>query len=171
VETAPRSDYVFWARGLFRVYAQSDAAGARKDAERTLALSPAYAPGYELRGLACLLTGEHEAAKENFAKAVSLSEFDPLLPYRLYLSAVASLCADRPAEAAESIEQAIQLRPNLRAFRKLQALCLRRSGDAEGAEKAEARAAKLPDAPSILAPRPRLADAQSEILQALAPSR
>ena len=169
VEASPRSDYVFWARGLFRVYGRPDHAGALKDVRRTLKLSPSYAPGYELLGLAHLLGGDYTEAEEALQKAVDLSQSDPLLPYRLYLHGLALVLADRAEDAAEVIEEAVQLRPNVWAYRRLQAIALEKAGRKEAAGKAEARAKQLPREPAILAPRPHLPESESALVEALAP--
>lgn len=170
VELSPRSDYVFWARGQFRVYAQPDYAGARKDVERALTLSPAFAPGYELQGLVHLLGGDFEQAVRSFEKAVSLSESDPLLPYRLFLQTVALVCAGRAQAAADSIERAIQLRPNEWGFQRLQALCYQRAGNGTTAKEAQTRAARLAKKPSILAPRMPVPQQHADLINALCPA-
>lgn len=169
VEALPRSDYVFWARGLFRVHVQRDHAGALKDVERALSLSPAFTPGFELKGLAHLLGDELNEAISSFEKSVALSESDPLLPYRLFLEAVALVCAGRPGEAAEAVDWAIELRPNEWPFHRLLAFCHRRAGDEEAAAKAEAWAGRLTPAPSVLAPRPPVPDAHAALAEELRP--
>ena len=92
VEIAPRSDYVFWVRGLFRLNVRKDLTGAERDYQRVMSLSPAYAPGFELRGQIELASGKLEQATESLAHSVALSEEDPLLPYRLYILSVANFC-------------------------------------------------------------------------------
>ena len=169
VESAPRSDYVFWARGLFRTYAQLDLAGALKDVERTLALSPAYAPGHQLLGFVHLAGGQYDEAVKNFCKAISLSESDPYLPSHYYMQAIGLLCASKPERAADTIEQAIQLRPNQWAFHRLQAICYQKARNDEAAKKAESRASGLPKEPSVLAHRPPLPPEQADLLDLLSP--
>ena len=169
VESAPRSDYVFWVRGMFRTLAELDLAGASKDAERTLALSPAYTYGYELLGLIHLARGEYREAEEDFCKAISLSESDPLLPGFIFLKAISQLCAGKPEKAAESIEQAIQLRPNHWSFHRLQAICFQEARKDEAAKKAEARASALPREPSVMAYRAPLPADKANLLSRLTP--
>jgi class 3 adenylate cyclase/tetratricopeptide (TPR) repeat protein len=159
VERLPRSDYVFFARGLLRVYARRDATAARRDAERTRALGPAYAPAFELDGLVHLLDGAFDDAAASFARAVALSADDPLLPYRQYLQAVALYARGERARARAVIEPAIELRPRVWGFHRLRALA---DGDARGVGPASA--------PSILAPRPPLPDEGAELVAALTPT-
>ena len=158
VERLPRSDYVFFARGLLRVYARRDAAAARRDAERTLALGPAYAPAFELDGLVHLLDGAFAHAAASFERAVALSADDPLLPYRRYLQAVALYAQGERARARAAIEPAIELRPSVWGFHRLRAL-------ADG----DTRDLRLAPAASILAPRPPLPDDAAELVAALTP--
>jgi len=169
VELSPRSDYVFFARGNFRALADTDYAGAKKDAERALTLNPSYSSGYDLLGCIHLAHGTYNDAVESFAKALSFSESDPNLPYRIYFQAVSLLCAHRPRQAAEKLEQAIQLRPNQWAYHRLQAICYQQAGDDTAAEKAELRASCLPREPSLLAYRPPLPHERIDLLDLLSP--
>ena len=162
VERLPRSDYVFFTRGLLRVHARRDAAGARRDAERTRALGPAYAPAYELDALVDLLEGAFERAAASLERAVALSADDPLLPYRQYLQAVALYALGERERAAAVIERAGEYRPRVWGFHRLRALC-RDAG-------ADDVAAPVARAPSILAPRPPLPAACADLVAALAPA-
>jgi class 3 adenylate cyclase len=162
VERLPRSDYVFFTRGLLRVYARRDAAGARRDAQRTLALGPAYAPAYELDALVDLLEGAFERAAASLERAVALSVDDPLLPYRQYLQAVALYTLGDRERAAAVIERAAECRPRVWGFHRLRALC-RAAGADDGA-------VPVARAPAILAPRPPLPAACAGLVAALAPA-
>jgi adenylate cyclase len=169
VEMSPRSDYIFWARAYFRVHSKRDSAGARRDVQRTLSLSPAYAHGYELLGLVDLLDGEYARAKENLSKAISLSETDPILPYRHFALAVCLYCAKEFSAAIESIDRAIQLKPSIRQYLKLREACQQSLGLSDDAQATAAQAAKLSGIPSMLALRlPLLAEA-NDLLSVLTP--
>jgi len=170
IEASPRSDYAFWTRSLFRVHVRRDMDGALEDARRTLLLSPAYAPGHEVLGLANMLCGDFQAAEYSLEKSISLSESDPLWPYRWFMLATSQLCQNKPTEAAKSIEKAIQLRPNQRSFLALQAECHRQGGNESAARDVELLAVGLPREPSILAPRPPLPDGHHDLLTLLAPT-
>jgi tetratricopeptide (TPR) repeat protein len=169
VESLPRGDYVFWARGLFRVFVQHDLAGALQDAERALALNPAYASGLDLMGFVNLASGNYEEAARHFGKAISLTESDPGVPFRYFAQAAALLCAGKAEQAADKIERAIQLRPNQWAYHRLRAICCRTTNDLEAAQKAEARSSELQREPSILAHRLSLPSDQADLLGLLSP--
>jgi class 3 adenylate cyclase/tetratricopeptide (TPR) repeat protein len=167
VELLPRSDYVFYARGFYRVFAQTDVDGALKDVNRALALSPAYVNGYNLRGMVRLAGGEFEKAAQDFEKAIALSESDPYLPHLTYMQAVGLLCVGKPNRASELIGQAIELRPSLRTFHCLQAVCFRKMGNDEAAKESDMRALHLAKEPSILALRPPLPREHADLLSLL----
>ena len=156
VEQAPRSDYIFWARGVFGVHVLRDREVARRDIERALSLNPAYPPAYEYLGLIDLLAERYSEAANNLERAVQMSESDPLLPTRLYFLAVSLVCDDWPAEARAAIERAIQLSPSPRSFHLSRAYCCRAQGDEIAAEEADDVATDLPKQASALAPRPPL---------------
>jgi class 3 adenylate cyclase/tetratricopeptide (TPR) repeat protein len=164
VESAPRSDYVFFARGFYRTYAQRDLAGASRDGDRALALNPSYSWAHQLLGFVHLAGGRYDEAVRELDKAITLSESDPSLPLRYYMQAIGLLCAGKPEQAADTVEQAIQLRPNQWAYHRLQAICHRKAGNDEAAEKAESRASALPKEPSVLAHRPPLPPEQADLL-------
>lgn len=167
IVAAPRSDYVFWVRSLFKAYVLRDSAAAEEDVRRTLLLSPAYAPGYELLGSCQLLAEKLDDADANLRKAIALSEADPLLSYRLYLLAICSFCQDNFEAALEATGRAIQLQPNQRLFYALRALLHERSGDSQRALEARSAADALPRAPSILAPRPPVSDSHEDLVSVL----
>jgi len=167
VELSPRSDYVFWSRGLYRVFVQGDLAGALKDVERILSLNPAYPPGYDLLGFAQLASEQYDQAVESFSKAISLSEADPSLSCRYFMKAIAQFCAGDAADAATAVEQAIQLRPRQWAFHRLHAICLETERDDLVAADAEARTQALQREPSILGHRPPLPATQNDLLKRL----
>ena len=119
VEISPRSDYVFWVRGLFRLRVRGDWQRAEGDIRRVMTLTPAYAPAFEVLGELNLAAGRPDDAVPALEQAVNLSQNDPLLPYRLYLLAVGLICAGRQAEAVSILEQALVLKPGLDAFKRL----------------------------------------------------
>ncbi len=170
VELAPRSDFIFSARSFFRTFIMRDASGAVKDADRALSLNPSYHIAYDSRANAHMLAGDNESAIGDLEKAVSLSETDPLLPYRLFLLSVACHLAGKPEQALETIERAIQLRSSLRSYHVLKALICAAAGRSREAEDAEARASQLPREPDILAPCPPLPEQYADLIGKLSPA-
>lgn len=169
VEHAPRSDYVFWTRGFFRVSIESDLAGARSDLRRAKELNPAYLENHELEAMILLMEEDFAGAAEAFGRLTSRGASNIMLPYRLYLKAVARLCAGDGAGAAEDAAHAADFNPNVRGLRILQALALEKAGQTEAAAKARAAADRLASAPAIVARRLNLPPAYEWVNEALAP--
>ena len=170
VELAPRSDFIFSARSFFRTFIMRDASGAVKDADRALSLNSSYHIAYDSRANAHMLAGNMENAIGDLEKAVSLSETDPLLPYRLFLLSIAYHLAGQPEQALVTIERAIQLRSSLRSYHVLKAVICASSGRSAEAENAEARASQLPREPDILAPCPPLPKQYADLIGKLSPN-
>lgn len=169
IEQAPHTDYMFWARALLNIYGVSNPAVAAKDVERTIALSPAYAPAYELLGALCMSLGQYRQAAQAAAKAVELSEGDPLQSYRCFLQATAYLLADAPEQALAAIAPAVQLRPRERNFHLAKAMALKALDRDAEAELAEADASRLAGGPSVLSPRPPAPADRADFANAFAP--
>lgn len=170
VELVPRSDYIFTVRSFLKSMVSRDASGALKDVERALSLNPSYHLAYDSRGMANMLAGKLSDAITDLEKAVTLGESDPLLAYRLFMLSIAYTIANRFQEATNTIEQAIQLRPNQRSYFVLKALICRSTGDEMGLGKAEAQASQLQKEPSIFALCPPLPDDQADFAHQFSPN-
>ncbi len=169
IELAPRSDYVIWARGVFRVHVLGDAVLARHDIDRCIALNAAYPPAYEYLGLIHLMNGQYVEAAEALQKSVELSDADPLVRTRMYFHAASLLCAGELQLARDTIKNAIQLSSRPRNFHLLHAYCCRKLGDEAAAQSAENDAAVAPDRLSVLTPRIPLPDELVELRDFLSP--
>lgn len=150
IELAPRSDYAIWTRGLFRLQVLNDPEGAASDLRRVLTLSPSYVPGLEVLGQIEMASGRFMDAEIHLQRAVALSESDTLLPYRLFLLAVACCCLTRYGDAADHLERAIQLRSRVFALRALRAIVKKLNENSAVPPAPEIEGPKLP---SILAPQ------------------
>jgi TolB-like protein len=170
VERLPRSDYALFVRAAFAVFVHGDTTSAFRDLDRTLALTPSYAPGLEFRGLAHLRAREPAAAAVELERAVDVSEGDPLLPCRLFMLALAHHLADAPERGLAAIERAIQERPSQRNYHVLKAICAAAAGDDAARRAAERRAHTLARTPSILAPRPPLPPEHAGLARRFAPA-
>jgi class 3 adenylate cyclase/tetratricopeptide (TPR) repeat protein len=170
VELAPRSDFIFSARSIFQTFIVRDASGALKDAERALSLNSSYHIAYDSRAAAHMLAGDMQSAIRDLEKATSLTETDPLLPYRLFMLSIAHHLAEQPKEALDAIERALQLRSNQRSYHILKAVICRSSNNMAEADDAETRASQLSREPSILAPRPPLPEQYADLVDMLSPS-
>lgn len=168
VERAPRSDFVFTSRAFFRSRLRRDAPGALRDAERALSLNASYHIAYDARAEAHMLAGRMDAAIRDLEKSVALAESDPLLPFRLFLLAIACHLAGRGEKALETLDHALQLRAGERRYHGLKAIVCRALGQAGQAAEADDRAARLPNLPSIVAPLPALPEVHAELVSRLA---
>lgn len=169
VELAPRGDFIFTARAYFRAMVAGDASGAMKDAERALSVNPSYHVAYDALGLARLMSGDFEGSIQDLEKSLWLSESDPLLPFRLFVLAIACHIAEHHDRALDMIERAIQLRPNERSYYLTREMICRAAGDAQSADEAAASASRLPAKASILAPRIPLPEAHAAMMDLFAP--
>ncbi|MEL7464106.1 MAG: adenylate/guanylate cyclase domain-containing protein [Pseudomonadota bacterium] len=170
VEAAPRSDYVFWTRGFLRSNVLGDVAGARSDLRRSREINPAYLECHELEGMILMLEERFEDAVAAFGRLTSRGASNIMLPYRLYLKAVARLGAEDYRGAAQDIADAADLYPNVRSLKHLQASALEKAGDVKEAERLRRAAAELRSDPAIVTRRLNLPAAYDWINQALAPT-
>lgn len=168
VQAAPRSDFVFKTRAEIRARL-GDLEGARRDVQRMKRINPHYTLGYQADGLAELAAGAYDAAINAFTQCVARSQRDPCLPFHIFSLTVALVLAGRPKEAAQAIGEAIEIRPDCRAYWLLLAEAHARSGADAEADEAQTMAARLPGRPDILAPRLSLPDGERALMSTLAP--
>ncbi len=152
VQLSPRSDYPWYVRALIRARLIGDVDGARKDVERLTQLNPGYELGMEARGYLELIVGNWEIASKYFAEAVSRSEDDPYLPYRLYPLAVARMMNGQAELALSAITEATELRPSCQHFWLVKAWVLRESGKTHEAVEAAFAAETASGKVDVLAP-------------------
>jgi adenylate cyclase len=168
VQAAPRSDYVFKTRAEIRARL-GDIEGARRDVQRTKRINPHYTLGYQADGMSELAAGAYDAAINAFTQCVARSQRDPFLPFHIFSLTVALVLAGRPKEAAQAIGEAIEIRPDCRAYWLLLAEAHARSGADAEADEAQTMASRLSGRPDILAPRLSLPDGERALMSALAP--
>ncbi len=167
VEQNPGSDYVFWARGIFRVICTDDIRGARADLESSRRNNPAYTEAHELEGHILMAEGDCAGAARQFEVFQNQSQ-NPLLPNRLFLNAVALYCDGRAGEAMTLARRAADVRPGDRVLHAMVARAARAAGDNETADRYRARADGLDPAPSICARAPLVPEAHQDLVRALA---
>jgi TolB-like protein len=170
VEQVPRSDYVFWARGMFRVTVDRDTTGAQADLRRSRDINPAYSETHELEGHILSLQGDFDGAARAYARSVARGGADPLRPARMFMRAVALFCAGRYDEAVVDAADAADIRPTERGLQVLHALCLEHAGDTEKAARVRMIADRLPTDPTFAARKPVLPDAFEWVSDAIAPA-
>ena len=165
----PKSDYVIWVRGNFRLSVQEDVFGARADLKRSRQLNPAYLENHELEGQILLRESDFAGADLAFSRLVERGEQDPLQPYRLFMRGVARYCGENFEGAALDASAAYDLRPNEAGHLKLRAMALTEMRLPEQAEACLNAAKKLSQNPMMNTKPPVLPPEFRWILDRLKP--
>lgn len=153
---SPKSDYVFWARALFRLTVMDDVAGARADLRRSRDLNPAYLENHELEGQICLRESDFSGADKAYSRLIERGAQNPLQPYRLFQRSVARFCGGDFEGAERDAAAASDLRPNEAGHMKMRALALKELQLAEHAEACLIAARRLSSEPMITTKLPVL---------------
>lgn len=169
VADAPKSDFVFWARGAFRLRMQGDIAAARFDMARSLELNENFIGVAELAAQIAMFEGRFDGAIEALAAYSVLASDNPFKINGLVFVARAHLCAGHLEEAVHNATEAAYLKPNDRGLQLLRALVCEKAGDLAGLEAARVAARALDKIPSIHTPRLHLPEAFEWINTALHP--
>lgn len=170
VRLAPRSDFVFVTRADMRNKIFGDLEGASSDVRRGLQINPTYAWGLDTEGRIRLAQGDYGSAMVSFGRAIACDERDPWLPRRHFMMALAQVLAGKPDEAAVSLKDALELRPDSRAFWLLRAEIACRTGDTEEEERALVQADRHPSVPDFHAMWLNLPDRDKALLDPLKPT-
>ncbi|MES5485320.1 FlgO family outer membrane protein [Bradyrhizobium sp. INPA03-11B] len=126
---------------------------AERAAERAIALSPSFALGYLVRGMATLYLGKAEEAKSALQHGLRLNSHDPHNFVWFDLFALAHLFTGQIDRAAEAATQALKIRPNSRLTLEVMAICRAASGQTNEARQCLAAARQVSAHPmAILAP-------------------
>lgn len=168
VEQSPGSDYVFWARGTFRINCLDDVPGARADLSRSRELNPAYLEDHELEGHILMFEGAFADAAECFAKLLLRQTHNPLMPYRCFLRSVAHYVDGRFDLAVQDARRAADMRPNERGLHAMLGLAQEALGDTDAARRSLGRAAALPAQPHITSRCPVLPPGRRDLAERLA---
>lgn len=167
VENSAGSDYVFWARGIFRVLCLQDIAGAGSDLSRCRELNPAYMEAHELEGHLKMMREDFKGAAASFALLLQRQTHDPLISMRGFMRAVALYCdGDFDAAVAQAKYDA-DLRPTERMLQLFCAMAHAAAGDEDSAMRYRSKASAMPKAPSICGRRPILPPSQAALAQEL----
>ena len=168
VELMPQSDFVFFARCMFRSLALRDPDKVMSDAKACHDLSPNYPQAHVGLGYAYILAGEFAMAAEEIRKGTELRN-DPFWTYRRLHMAVAQYCGEDYQGAVSTLREMIDLKPSVRGFRKLLVLSLWQLGRHEDAQREEALATDLDDGENFFVQEPTLPDSHLWLRKALAP--
>lgn len=168
VELMPQSDFVFFARCLFRATVIRDDKNVMSDAKRCYELSPNYPQAHICLGYGYLLMGDYERSVTEFREGTALKN-DPYWTYRRFHMAAAQLCAEDYEGTIATLREMIELKPSVRGFRKLLILALQAAGrDAEAGQE-QRLAEKLDDSENFFVQEPALPDSHLWLREALAP--
>lgn len=170
VRLAPRSDFVFATRADMRNKIFGDLDGAESDIRRALKINPNYSWGLDTEGRINLARGNYFAAAASFDRAIGCDERDPWLPRRYFLKALAQFLSGNTAQATETIKEAIELRPDSRAFWLLSADVAADLNDHEAERYAISQAKRLPAIPDFHAMWVNLPEVAKSILERFKPT-
>ena len=148
VAECPTSDFVFWARGAYRLKVKRDLAGAASDIARSREINPNFIGIVDLIAQKAFLEGDYEGALDALSAYEEMGSGDPFRVTRLCFNARILLGAGQPEAAHVAALEAADLRPMDRGIQLLKALTCLKTGDAVGLKSARAAAADLPKTPS-----------------------
>lgn len=168
VELMPQSDFVFFARCLFRSTVIRDPEKTMSDALRCFELSPNYPQAHIGLGYGYLLANDFDKSVAAFRRGTELRN-DPYWAYRRFHMAVAQFCGADYEGSIATLREMIDLKPSVRGFRKLLVLALKEAGHADEAQREEAAAAKLDDGENFFVQDPAVTDSHLWLRKALAP--
>ncbi len=163
VEQSAASDYVFWARGCFRIRCLGDISGAQSDLARSRQLNPAYMELHELEGHIRMMRQDFTAAAASYERLVQRQTQDPLIASRAFMRAVALYCAGAFDEAAQQAQLCTDLRPTERMLHAFCGITYAAAGDKARAQQHHEKAAQMPRKPSISARCPLLPEGQEAL--------
>lgn len=168
VELMPQSDFIFFARCLFRATVIRDPEKVMSDAERCYELSPNYPQAHICLGYGYLLNGDHQRSVAEFREGTALKN-DPYWTYRRFHMATAQFCGGDYEGTIATLREMIELKPSVRGFRKLLVLALREVGRETDAAQEEARASTLDNGENFCVQEPAIPETHLWIRKALAP--
>ncbi len=167
VEQNSGSDYVLWARGIFRVQCLKDVQAALSDLARTRQLNAAYMEAHELDGHIRMMCEDFEAAAASYEFLLQRQTQDPLIASRAFMRAVALYCAGEFEAAAEQAQFSVDLRPTDRMLLVFSALACDAAGLKDRAARQQAKAAQMLRVPSISGRHPVLPESQRDLSEVL----
>ena len=117
--------------------------------DKALAINPNLAAGWQSRGFASIWLGQHEAALDQFARALRLSPLDPLLFLSEVYIGMVHVFRGRYDEALSWITRALAHRPNFVVMLRAAAVANAYAGNMDEARKLVARIRQISPTASI----------------------
>lgn len=168
VELMPQSDFIFFARCLFRATVIRDPEKVMSDAQRCYELSPNYPQAHICLGYGYLLNGDCERSVAEFREGTALKN-DPYWTYRRFHMATAQFCGGDYAGTIATLREMIELKPSVRGFRKLLVLALKEASRDTEAVQVEAQALSLDNGENFFVQEPAIPETHLWMREALAP--
>ncbi|TCK98999.1 class 3 adenylate cyclase [Shimia isoporae] len=149
IEECPTSDFVFWARGAYRLKVLRDLEGAASDIARSREINPNFIGIVDLIAQKSFLEGNYEGALDALTIYEEMGSEDPFRVNRLSFNARVLLGAGEFEAARVAALEAADLRPMDRGLQLLKALTCSKAGDETGLKVAREAADNLPKLPSV----------------------
>lgn len=143
VAESPKTDFVFWARGAFRLRMLGDIAGAKLDVAHALEVNANFLGVVELQSQIALREGRFDDAVEALSAYAYLGSEDPFKINRFCYIARIHLCTGDYEQALSFVANAADLKPNERGIQLLKALICEKAGDQAGLAAARTAANEL----------------------------
>ena len=168
VELMPQSDFIFFARCLFRATVTREADKVTSDAQRCYELSPNYPQAHICLGYGHLFNGDFDRSVAEFREGTALKN-DPYWTYRRFHMATAQFCGGDFGGAIETLNEMIELKPSVRGFRKLLVLALGADGREAEASREQELASRLDNGENFFVQEPALPESHIWMRAALSP--
>ncbi|MCP4818226.1 MAG: adenylate/guanylate cyclase domain-containing protein [Shimia sp.] len=169
IEECPTSDFVFWARGAYRLKVLGDLQGAASDIARSREINPNFIGIVDLIAQKAFLEGDYDGALEALTVYEEMGSSDRFRVNRLCFNARVLLGAGQYEAAHTTALEAADLRPMDRGLQLLKALACEKAGDVAGLAAARKAASQLPKMPSVSLNRLALPDELQWLNDALHP--
>jgi TolB-like protein len=111
VELDEKNPYAHYALAIVSNYRDAFALALRS-AEKAMELSPSFALGHLVHGMAALYAGQAGCAIQSLRRGLSLNRYDPQNFVWYHVLAVACLCVDAAEDALRCATTALQVRPS-----------------------------------------------------------
>lgn len=144
VRADEKDPYAHYSLAIVSVF-QEDFEQARRAADRSVQLAPAFALGHLVGGMARLFAGDAAGAEASLAEGLRLNRFDPQNFVWFNLLALAQLFCRRPRDALENARNAQQVRPGWPAAVATEVCCLVELGEPDCARVTRGRLAQFDD--------------------------
>lgn len=137
-----RNPYAHYGLAIASCYAELPEQGKRA-AERAIEISPTFALGYMVLGIARLLSGQATEAAAAFDNGLRLNPNDPQNFVWFSMLAFAQYFSGKPEQALNAAVKAVKIRPTWRPAFEIIALCHATSGRADDAARSVAQMREL----------------------------